>query len=139
MGAVFTAVTTAHHPDVTTDPQGAAQNVSFQSFSSTSPGVTAAPAPPVQVTGLHVPASVKASSKVITVTFTASGGPASAINGLVRVYDGKKLIGTFAVHNGVVRITLKKRLKKGRHTLRFVLVGSSTSNPAILVKVIRFR
>lgn len=138
-GAVFTAVTTAHHPDVTTDPQGAAQHVSFQSFSSTSAGVTAAPAPPVQVSGVRAPASVKASAKSITLSFTAVGGPATAINGPVRVYDGTKLIGIFAVHDGVVRVTLKKRLKKGKHTLHLVLVGSSTSSPAILVKVIRVR
>lgn len=137
VGAVFTAVTTAHHPDVTTDPQGSAHQVSFQSFSSTSSGVTAAAAPPVQVTGVSAPGSIKVSVKSIIVSFTASGGPATAINAVVKVYDGKKLLGTFTVHNGVVRIVLKKKLKKGRHSLRFVLVGTSTSSAATLVKVIK--
>lgn len=139
VGAVFTTVTTAQHPDVVTDPMGAAQHATFQSFSSTSPGVTASAAPPVQVSGVTAPASVKASTKAFILSFTATGGPATAINGLVRVYDGTKLIGTFAVHNGVVRVKLRKRLKKGKHTLHFVLVGSSTSSPAVLVKVIRVR
>lgn len=138
-GAVFTAVTTAHHPDVTTDPQGSAQHVSFQSFSSTSTPVTVAAAPPVQVTGVSVPAAIKATVKSINVSFSAAGGSATAINGTVRVFDGKKLIGTFVVHNGVVKIKLKKKLKKGKHTLRFVLTGTSTSSAATLVKVIRVR
>ncbi|WP_017934620.1 Ig-like domain repeat protein [Nocardioides sp. Iso805N] len=55
---------------------------------------------------------------------TLSG--ASAVPGKVKVYDGKKLIGSATVENGRIVLKLKKRLTKGTHTITAKYAGSAT-------------
>ncbi len=62
------------------------------------------------------PKTVKFGKKAkgtVTVTLTGSSSKAT---GTVTIKDGKKVVGTGTLSNGKVKITLKKKLKPGKHT-----------------------
>ncbi|WP_017934621.1 Ig-like domain repeat protein [Nocardioides sp. Iso805N] len=80
-----------------------------------------AAAQPVKVTKVKV-APVKSSSKKLTLTLAG----VTTVPGKVKVYDGKKLIGTATVKNGKVVVKLKKKLAKGKHKLTVKYAGSAT-------------
>jgi ABC-type phosphate transport system substrate-binding protein len=79
---------------------------------------------PTPVSGVKL-SKIKKTSKSFTATFTAS--VKNSVDAKVKVYDGKKLIGTFKVVNGKATIKLKKKLKKGTHKIKVVLAASTTS------------
>ncbi|WP_328914173.1 MULTISPECIES: Ig-like domain repeat protein [unclassified Streptomyces] len=69
------------------------------------------------------PASVKTSARAkVKVTVTATG---VVPGGKVKVYDGKKVVGTATLKNGKAVVTLAK-LKKGKHSLKLAYAGSGT-------------
>ncbi|WGL51758.1 hypothetical protein P5P86_17585 [Nocardioides sp. BP30] len=65
---------------------------------------------------------VKAGAKKLTLTLSG----VSTVPGKVKVYDGKKLIGTATVKNGKVVVKLKKKLAKGKHKVTVKYAGSSS-------------
>lgn len=73
--------------------------------------------------------TVKRTKRVAaTVKVGITGAPALAATGTVRIYDGKKWLGTYtlkASHRGTLKVTLPKLTKKGTHTLKAVYAGTS--------------
>jgi ABC-type phosphate transport system substrate-binding protein len=104
-------------------------------------GATAKPAlgtagNPTPVTGAKF-SKIKKSSKKVTVTF--SGSVVRAITGTVKVYDGKKLVGTGKVVNGKVVVKLNKKLKKGKHHIKVALAASRTSKAFTKVYTVKVK
>ncbi|WP_300681113.1 substrate-binding domain-containing protein [Nocardioides sp.] len=79
---------------------------------------------PTPVTGVTL-SKIKKTSKSFTLTFAAP--VKNAVDAKVKVYDGKKLIGTVTVTNGKATVKLKKKLKKGTHKIKVALSASKTS------------
>ncbi|MFJ1583948.1 Ig-like domain repeat protein [Streptomyces sp. NPDC088197] len=72
------------------------------------------------------PAGVKTSARgKVTVAVTANGVTPT---GFVRIYDGKKVVGTATLKNGKAVVTLAKLTKKGKHVLTLRYSGSATVN-----------
>lgn len=89
------------------------------------PTPTPSPSPtPVVVSGITAPSKVKTSAKSLTLTLVETG----TFTGTVKVFDGSKLIGTATVSNGKLTVKLKKKLKKGKHTIKVVFAGSSSAS-----------
>lgn len=79
---------------------------------------------PVVVSAVTAPAKLKSSAKSLTLTLVETG----TFTGTVKVYDGSRLIGTATVVNGKVTVRLKKKLKKGKHTIKVVFAGSASAS-----------
>lgn len=75
---------------------------------------------PPTVGAINVPA-LKAGSKKLTLTLVG----VHTLPGKVKVYDGKKLLGSATVKNGKLVLKLRKKLKHGRHHLKLSYAGSS--------------
>jgi hypothetical protein len=89
---------------------------------ASSPAVTASLAPyvkPRKVRAIKV-APVKAGAKKLRLTLVG----ATRVPGLVRVYDGRKLLGPAPVKHGKVVVKLKKKLAKGKHKITVKYAGS---------------
>lgn len=87
------------------------------------PAPTPTPAQqPVQVTQIK-PATIKASAKKVKLTLP--GLSAASAPGKVKVYDGKKLVGTAKIVNGKLVVKLKKHLSHGQHKLKLSYKGSA--------------
>lgn len=67
-------------------------------------------------------ATIKSSAKKLKLKVTSTA--TTAIK--VKVYDGKKLIGTATIKNGKLTLKLKKKLKKGKHSLKVKYAGSAS-------------
>ncbi len=62
-----------------------------------------------------------------TVTVTLNGSSSKA-TGAVTIKDGNKVVGTGTLSNGKVTITLKKKLKPGKHKLTISWAGDSNAS-----------
>ena len=63
-----------------------------------------------------------------TVKVALSGAPQVNATGKIRIYDGKKRLGTYTLkagHRGVLKVKLPKIKKKGTHKLKAVYAGGS--------------
>ncbi|WGL51759.1 Ig-like domain repeat protein [Nocardioides sp. BP30] len=78
-------------------------------------------AQPAKVRKIKV-GSLTSKSKKLTITLTG----ATSVPGTVSVYDGKKLLGSSKVKAGKLVVKLKKKLKKGKHTITAKYAGSAT-------------
>lgn len=78
-------------------------------------------AQPAKVRKIKVGA-LTSKSKKLTITLTG----AASVPGTVAVYDGKKLLGNGTVKAGKLVLKLKKKLKKGKHTITAKYAGSAT-------------
>lgn len=104
-------------------PTSGSSSPTSASSSPSSPTSAPASSAPVVVSGLKAPAKVKSSAKSLTLTLVETG----AFTGTVTVYDGAKPIGTATVVNGKLTVKLKKKLKKGKHTIKVVFAGSASA------------
>lgn len=59
--------------------------------------------------------------------------------GMVRFYDGKKYLGQGRISGTVSKVRVKKNLKRGRHKIRAVYVGSATTTGSQTVWKLRVR
>ena len=76
------------------------------------------------------PTKVKRTKRATaTVTIKVTGAASDVFaTGTVRIYDGKKRLGTYtlkASHKGVLKVTLPKIKKKGSHKVKAVYAGTS--------------
>ena len=76
---------------------------------------------PAQVSGVKA-GTMKSGSKKLKLTL----GGVTTVPGKVKVYDGKKLLGTATVKNGKLVLKLKKKLAKGKHKVTVKYAGSSS-------------
>jgi hypothetical protein len=87
------------------------------------PGQQVQPTPqPAQVTKIK-PATIKANAKKVKLALP--GITVAKAPGKVKVYDGKKLIGTAKIVNGKLVLKLKKHLSHGKHKLKLTYKGSA--------------
>jgi hypothetical protein len=84
-------------------------------------GAPSAPQP-ATVTKIK-PATIKANAKKVKLTLP--GITVAKAPGKVKVYDGKKLIGTAKIVNGKLVVKLKKHLSHGKHKLKLKYKGSA--------------
>jgi hypothetical protein len=85
--------------------------------------VAATPAQqPVQVTKIK-PATIKPSAKKVKLTLP--GIDVAKAPGKVKVYDGKKLVGTAKIVNGKLVVKFKQHLGHGQHKLKLSYKGSA--------------
>ena len=112
------AVVVTGHKDGYAD--STAQSSAFGPIAATT--VTTPPTVQVPTTvGTIKAATIKAGSKKLTLLL---GGVTSA-PGKVKIYDGKKLLGSAKISNGTVTLKLKKHLSKGKHKIKLTYAGSA--------------
>lgn len=81
------------------------------------------PAPKPEKVAKIKPATIKAGAKKVKVNLP--GVTVAKAPGKVKVYDGKKLIGTATIKNGKLVLKLKKKLHKGKHKIKVKYAGSA--------------
>jgi hypothetical protein len=81
------------------------------------------PAPKPEKVAKIKPATIKAGAKKVKVNLP--GITVTKAPGKVKVYDGKKLIGTATIKNGKLVLKLKKKLPKGKHKIKVKYAGSA--------------